>query len=453
MNAKASILLFSAAAIFAVPAYAASFTTAATPLGVTFQPIGRAQGYGMQRMDASPAPRPEVTYANEMGLTLYTSDKDEVGKSNCTADCAATWRPLVPVARAKAIPGWTIVSHPSGVKQWAHEGKPLYTHKDDKEGGDVMGVGAPTETDPGIGGFAGAGSGALNVKLPDGWKVHKLTTASKSALNVQSPFGFDVKEVADAAAVVLVDARSGVHQKVLYAYDGDINNDKRTCDKAATECPGFVPVSAPELARASAPDWAVVNRKDGIRQWSYKGKPLYTYEGDRITGDVHGANADKRWQLAVVFDYFRPENVSYSDSSEGMILTTNKGLTLYRRDLNAFNPAHTRVAHDYPYRPRVARMIRDVSCNALCQKSWKPHLAPANAQPSGYWGVRVLPDGKKQWTYKDYPLYTFIGDTAPGQHFGNLIYDITMGDDPTVDNDAGFPALYKPGFNWGVARF
>ena len=449
MSVKASILLLSTAAVFAAPAFAASFTTAAAPLGVTYQPIGRAQGYGAQRMDARPTPRPEVAYSNENGLTLYTFDKDEAGKSNCTGDCATTWLPAVPVARAKEIPGWTIISHPSGVKQWAHNGKPLYRHKDDKEGGDVIGLGYDTEG----GGYGGANGRGLNAKLPDGWKVHKLTTGAKNAAGIASPFGFEVREVTDAAAAVLVDDRSAVLQKVLYAYNGDITNDKRVCDKAATECPNFVPVQAPELARASAADWSVINRKDGIRQWSYKGKPLYTYEGDRITGDVHGAAADKRWQLAVVFDYFRPENVSYSDGSEGMVLTTNKGMTLYRRDLNAFNPAHTRVAHDYPYRPRVGRMIRDVACNAVCQKSWKPHLAPANAQPSGYWGVHVLPDGKKQWTYKDYALYTYVGDKAPGDQFGNLTYDITMGDDPTVDNDAGFPALYKPGFNWGVARF
>jgi len=453
MKFKVSLFLFSAAAIVAAAAQAAPFTTDATPVGITFQPLGRPQGYGMQRMDPNPVPRAEVVFANEKGLTLYTSDKDEAGKSNCTADCAATWIPVTPIAKAKPTAGWTIISHPSGVKQWAHEGKPLYTYKGDKEGGEVLGLGNAPELDA-SGGTGGNSGKALTAKLPDGWKVHKLTTGAKSAAGIAAPFGFDIKETVDAAGVVLVDARSAVLQKVMYTYTGDINNDTRVCDKTATECPRFLPVQAPELARNAVTDWSVVDRKDGIRQWAYKGLPLYTYEGDRITGDVHGSAADKRWQVATVFRYYMPANVSFrDDKTEGMLLTTNKGMTLYRRDLNAFNPAHTRLAHNYPYRPRVGRMIRDVACDATCQQSFKPYLAPKDAQPSGYWGVHTLADGKKQWTYKDYALYTFVGDKQPGDNHGNLTYDQTLGDDPTKENDLGFPALYKPGFNWGVARF
>src|SRR5262245_13278335 len=101
MNLKASIFLFSAAAIVAGTAQAASFTTEAAPLGITYQPLGRPQGYGMQRMDPNPVPRAEVVFANEKGLTTYTYDKDEPGKSNCTGECASTWIPVVPVAKAK----------------------------------------------------------------------------------------------------------------------------------------------------------------------------------------------------------------------------------------------------------------------------------------------------------------------------------------------------------------
>ncbi len=454
MYRNASLLLIGATAILVGSADAATFTTAATPAGITFQPLGRPQGYGMQRMDPNPVPRAEVVFASDNGHTLYTYDKDEIGKSNCTAECATTWIPLTPLSRAKAVPGWTIISREGGKKQWAHDGKPLYLHKDDKEPGDVLGLGNDPELDVNYN-YAGNPGKALTAKLPEGWKIHKLTTGAKSAAGIQAPFGFDIKETVDAAGIVLVDARSAVHQKVMYVYIGDINNDKRLCDKADTECTGFTPVQAPELTRVSGiADWGVIDRSDGIRQWTYKNLPLYTYDGDRITGDVHGTEADKRWQLATVLTYFRPENVGFrDDKTEGMLLTTNKGMTLYRRDLNAFNPAHTRLAHNYPYRPRVGRMIRSVACDATCLQSWKPHLAPSNAQPNGYWGVHVLPDGKKQWTYKDYALYTFVNDKAPGDNHGNFTYDNTMGDDPNKENDLGFPALYKPGFNWGVARF
>jgi predicted lipoprotein with Yx(FWY)xxD motif len=213
-------------------------------------------------------------------------------------------------------------------------------------------------------------------------------------------------------------------------------------------------VEAPQIADSDVPGWTIIERRDGIRQWAYKEQPLYSYEGDRESGDVHGLDKDKRWQVAIVSGFFRPTNIGFRDDpSQGMLLTTNKGFTLYRRDLNAFLPVGTRVPHDYPYRPRVGRMTRNDPCNAACKKVWKPYLAPPDAQPNGYWGVANLSNGKKQWTYKDFALFTYAGDKRPGDNFGNLIYDIRQSDDPKVDNEVSFPALYKSGFNWGVARF
>ena len=475
-------------------AHATPFAQPSTPVGITYQPLGAPQGYGAQRMQL--IPRLEVVYADANGLTLYTYDKDELGKSNCTGNCANTWMPVVPLARAKPIPGWTIVSRDDGRKQWAHLGMPLYTFKGDREGGDVMGRGAPEASGSGgkqdaaptaaqvdnvgkdnVGnqngnsaqGNVGAGNNAvaqnngggginagraLTVKIPAGWSVHKLTTGGKSALPLAAPIGFEVKEVTDAGGVVLVDVRNSVLQKVLYAYDGDINKDQRICAANVRECPAFVPVDAPQIAASDVPDWTIIERHDGIRQWAYKTQPLYSYEGDRVNGDVHGLDKDKRWQVAMVFRYFWPGNIGYRDDpSQGMLLTTNKGFTLYRRDLDAFLPVGTRVPHDYPYRPRVGRMTRNDPCDTACQKVWKPYLAPAGAQPNGYWGVAILPSGKKQWTYKDFALFTCAYDRKPGDNFGNLIYDIRLSDDPNVNNDVSFPALYKAGFNWGVARF
>ena len=457
MNFKTSLFVLGAAMAVASVAQAADIAPLATPSGITFQPLGAAQGYGPQRVNPAPRPYIEVVFANEKGLTLYTFDEDKPGKSTCVGDCATTWLPLTPLAKAKEVPGWTIIKRDDGRKQWAHDGKPVYAYKDDKEGGEILGQG--NEATGGTGRRRGAARGedgkAGLAELPKGWKVLKATTGGKSTLALDAPFGFDVKEVTDANGVVIVDARSRVLEKVVYFFNGDISKDKRVCKDALAECPGFVPVQAPELAKSGAAvDWTVIPRTDGIRQWAYKGKPLYTFEGDRITGDIHGQTVDKRWQLGLVKENFMPSNVSYRDDDrQGRLLTTSKGMTLYRRDLNAFNPASTQFAHNRPYRPRVGRMIRDVACNAACLQAWKPYLAPADAQPNGYWGISMLVDGKKQWTYKDYALYTFAGDKAPGDNNGDLTYDETMGDDPNVDNDAGFPALYKSGFNWGIAAF
>ena len=60
--------------------------------------------------------------------------------------------------------------------------------------------------------------------------------------------------------------------------------------------------------------------------------------------------------------------------------------------------------------------------DADCLTTWQPFLAPADAQPNGYWEPIARPDGTKQWAYKGYALYTNTSDKAPGEHYGQATY-------------------------------
>ena len=80
-------------------------------------------------------------YTDAKGMTLYTFDKDEAGKSNCYDDCAVKWPPFEAAADAMAEEEWTIIERTDGKKQWAYEGKPLYLYVDDKKAGDMTGEG------------------------------------------------------------------------------------------------------------------------------------------------------------------------------------------------------------------------------------------------------------------------------------------------------------------------
>ncbi|MFT4027664.1 MAG: hypothetical protein QM676_12795 [Novosphingobium sp.] len=70
--------------------------------------------------------------------SLYTYDRDQPGKSNCTAACALAWPPLKVSARAAAlnrvIPHWSVIVRPDGVRQWAYDRKPVYLNAHDPEG-------------------------------------------------------------------------------------------------------------------------------------------------------------------------------------------------------------------------------------------------------------------------------------------------------------------------------
>jgi predicted lipoprotein with Yx(FWY)xxD motif len=78
---------------------------------------------------------------DDRGMTLYTFDKDEPGKSMCVDACAQNWPPLKADAGAKATGEYSIIKRPDGSMQWAHRGKPLYLWSKDSKPGDTMGDG------------------------------------------------------------------------------------------------------------------------------------------------------------------------------------------------------------------------------------------------------------------------------------------------------------------------
>jgi hypothetical protein len=56
-----------------------------------------------------------------------------------------------------------------------------------------------------------------------------------------------------------------------------------------------------------------------------------------------------------------------------------------------------------------------------CATYWPPVKGPATAGSgvTGTLGTITRPDGTTQATYDGHPLYTYLGDTAPGQAKGN----------------------------------
>ena len=81
------------------------------------------------------------------------------------------------------------------------------------------------------------------------------------------------------------------------------------------------------------------------------------------------------------------------------VLTNSKGFTLY-----SFAPDTSTKSN----------------CNGTCAQNWPPVQGPATASGvKGTFGTIKRSDGSTQATFDGHPLYTFVGDTAPGQAKGN----------------------------------
>lgn len=400
-----------------------------TPPGITLQEIGQASRYlgataEQERQQAErdrevavagPKPIPffagggprrggarGFTYADAAGMSLYTYDKDtEKGKSACYDACAKLWPAAVAPKGAKAMGEWSIITRTDGTKQWAHNGKPLYTSARDKTVGQNGGDGA---------------DGA--------WRNLKFDPAK----SVNLPYGLGVAETEVANGYTLVDSR----RLTIYAFDGDVAKAKTAC--ATSTCPDhWIPVAAGMLANPKG-DFTLIARADGVKQWAYKGKPLFTYGGDHAVGDANGVGLDKRYQIAMLVRHFMPASVSFrQDIARGPIVTTAEGMTLYRRDTSYHQPDGHGLPGSTPGNPSVGRAMGVKSCRDECLKTWRPFWAPDNAVSQGFFDVVERPEGGKQWAYKGFALYTYPGDKKPGDKTGNDIYDILITDDVKRD--------------------
>ena len=70
---------------------------------------------------------------------------------------------------------------------------------------------------------------------------------------------------------------------------------------------------------------------------------------------------------------------------------------------------------------------------------------------NGYWDVYVRPDGKKQWAYQGYALWTFADDKQPGDMFGHDSYDMFYAMNPQTKVDVGTPMDGVATLVWAVA--
>ena len=323
------------------------------------------------------------------GLVLPELDK--------RMSCAQVWPPAYAADSDKPVGAFSIITRSDGKKQWAFNKRAIYTSILDKAPGDVIGATGRRER----------GDGPAE-REPIG-----------PAPNV--PPGFDVVTTAKGR-LLLTDKNVSVS-----TYDKDQPN-KSNCDEICART--WAPVMAPAAATVNG-EWSVVQRAPGVRQWAFRGKPLYTSTQDTKTASFQGSDVPG-WhnaftQVAPAF----PQGFRVIDNEVGETLIDPKGRTVYYYTCG--DDSKDQLACDHPAAPQAYRLAvcggGDVD---KCNKRWPYLQAAADAKSTsrawtimeidpktGHYATPGQAGALRVWAYRDRPLFNFGGDKKPGDIYGN----------------------------------
>jgi len=89
---------------------------------------------------------------------------------------------------------------------------------------------------------------------------------------------------------VLVDAKG----MTLYTFDKDADGKSACNGPCVANWPAFTATSI-----ATPVGWSTITRDDGVKQWAYKGKPLYTFAKDEKPSEIKGDGfLNGAWRVA-----------------------------------------------------------------------------------------------------------------------------------------------------------
>ncbi|QFZ73117.1 hypothetical protein GFH48_07435 [Streptomyces fagopyri] len=197
----------------------------------------------------------------------------------------------------------------------------------------------------------------------------------------------------------------------LYRFEKDTAEPpKSNCDGDCAKAWPAVPADG--ATAATGVDKALlgeVTRKDGTKQLTIGGWPMYRFAKDTKAGDTNGQGVGGIWYasapdgkkatLAAL-----PGLSTRKDPKLGEIVVDKNGMTVYR------------------FMKDQAWPVSKSACVGACLEKW-PAVAPVKAadtkgvQKKGLMGF-TRPDGAKQMTVNCWPIYTFSGDTKAGDTNG-----------------------------------
>ncbi len=306
--------------------------------------------------------------------------------------CAQVWPPVLAGPKDQPVGKWTILERESGAKQWAYDGFPLYTSRLDRQRGDTYG-----------GTKRAALADSPAVRIPAG-----------PPANV--PPELAVVEVATGRLLTTFEGYSA------YSFEQD-EPEKSHCDAACTR--DWAPIVAPQGAQPRG-EWTLIERSPGIRQWVFRGQPLYRRVADHRFRSLEGSDVPGWHNVYTQRPPPAPREFTIQNTRGGQVLADATGKTIYLYVCS--DDSVDQLSCDDPDTTQAMRLAICGGGSAVrCLKTFPPVLAPPDARSnnrawttididpmSGHRAAPGQPHVLHVWAFRDRPVYTFAGDKKAG---------------------------------------
>ena len=211
---------------------------------------------------------------NEENRVLYAYTGDIARETPQCGAIPCRWIPVAAPQLAVPVGEFTIVIRPDQTRQWAYQGRPLFTYSGDYESGYAAGLGVDQKMDVAVLIEYFMPSNAMLQRTPGQGFV--LADENGMTLYRRDTWAFQQGGHGIRRGVP---PRPQVGRQIGTSMEG--------CD---AECQSvWHPFAASDDAQASG-FWQIATREDGTRQWVYKGYALYTYAGDQRPADLRGTD-------------------------------------------------------------------------------------------------------------------------------------------------------------------
>ncbi len=313
--------------------------------------------------------------------------------------CTDLWPPVLASADAEDVGEWTVLERSDGTRQWAYDEQPLYTSVRDSQPGDVFG-----------GKTRRSGGDAPAYREPVGPpSMH--------------PPGFTVRSTSIGRLLTTAKNES------LYAFELD-SATEAACIAACLNT--WEPVIAPALAKDQG-EWAILERSPGVRQWVFRGKPLYTHKFDTRSWSLLGSDKPGWDNVFTQKAPAYPSSFTVQATIAGEVLADPKGRTIYVYNCGE-DSAH-QLSCDHPDDTQVYRLAMCGGGDAeKCLTHW-PYVEAADDEVSvnRIWRILTIDPmtgrlaGADQegairvWSYLGKPVYLYGPDKRPGDVNGGGI--------------------------------